>query len=88
MKFLCAMEAVNLDNLFGDCEDLNTTRGGSLAVLWVGDEVARRLGDKVVRVISSGSSQGLLLVKARARRMPSGRCGRSWPSCPWWSMPR
>ncbi len=67
MTFLCALEAVNLDNMFGDCEDLNTTRGGSLAVLWVGDEVARRLGDKVVRVISSGSSQGLLLMNGESR---------------------
>jgi hypothetical protein len=58
---------MNLDNMFGDCEDLNTTRGGSLAVLRIGAEVARQLGDKVIRVVSSGSSQGLLLMKGESR---------------------
>src|ERR1017187_9535256 len=60
MTFLCALEAVNLNNLFGDCEDLSTTRGGGLAVLQIGREVAVRLGAKAV---SSGSSQGLLLIE-------------------------
>jgi hypothetical protein len=63
MTFLCALEAVNLDNMFGDCEDLNTTRGGGLAVLEIGAEVAKLLG---VEALSSGSSQGLLLVEGNS----------------------
>src|ERR1017187_1205498 len=63
MKFLSALEAVNLDNLFGDCQDLSTTRGGGLAVLEIGKEVARGLG---VEAISSGSSQGLLVVEGES----------------------
>src|ERR1017187_5053476 len=63
MKFLSALEAVNLDNLFGDCQDLSTTRGGGLAVLEIGKEVARGLG---VEAISSGSPQGLLVVEGES----------------------
>ena len=56
MTFLCAIEAVNLDNLFGDCQDLSTTRGGGLAVLEIAEEVAEKLKCKL---IASGSSKGL-----------------------------
>jgi hypothetical protein len=56
MTFLCAIEAVNLDNLFGDCQDLSTTRGGGLAVLDIAEEVAEKLKCKL---IASGSSKGL-----------------------------
>src|ERR1039457_1919823 len=56
MTFLCAIEAVNLDNLFGDCQDLSTTRGGGLAVLEIAEEVAKKLKCKL---IASGSSKGL-----------------------------
>ena len=59
MKFLCALEAVNLENYFGDCEDLNTTRGGGLAVLEIASQVAERLG---ATPITSGASQGLLRI--------------------------
>src|ERR1019366_2291185 len=56
MTFLCAIEAVNLDNLFGDCQDLSTTRGGGLAVLDIAEEVAEELK---CNLIASGSSKGL-----------------------------
>lgn len=60
MTFLCAIEAVNLDNLFGDCQDLSTTRGGGLSVLDIGKEVADKLHSKP---ITSGSSKGLFDIK-------------------------
>src|ERR1022692_2874333 len=60
MTFLCALEAVNLDNLFGDCQDLSTTRGGGLAVLRIAESVAKDLS---ARGVSMGSLQGLLLIE-------------------------
>ena len=63
MIFLCSVEAVNLDNMFADCQDLSTTRGGGLGVLEIGREVARRLG---VETISAGSSQGFFLVEGES----------------------
>lgn len=63
MTFLCALEAVNLDNLFGDCQDLSTTRGGGLAVLRIAESVATDLS---ARTVSMGSSQGLLLIEGQS----------------------
>lgn len=60
MTFLCAIEAVNLDNLFGDCQDLSTTRGGGLAVLDIAKGVAEKLG---CEAIASGSSKGLFNIE-------------------------
>src|SRR5580658_3622854 len=62
MTFLCALEAVNLDNLFGDCQDLSTTRGGGLAVLRIAESVANDLS---AQRVSMGSSQGLLLIEGQ-----------------------
>jgi len=59
-SYLCAFEAVNLDNLFGDCQDLNTTRGGGLAVLEIANKVAEALH---LEPISAGASQGLVRIE-------------------------
>jgi hypothetical protein len=61
MTYLCHLEAVNLMHLFGDCHDLSTIRGGGLSVLQIGSAVSG------AQVISSGASQGLLLVEAASR---------------------
>jgi hypothetical protein len=58
VTFLCLVEAMNLDTLFGDCEDLSTTRGGGLSVLNIGRDVAHGLGVPPHNLIS-GASQGL-----------------------------
>lgn len=63
MNYLCLVEAMNLDSLFGDCEDLSTTRGGGLSVLNVGAAVAERLGVPEGDTIS-WASQGLFRIAA------------------------
>ncbi len=62
-SFLCVLEALNLDTLFSDCHDLSTTRGGGLAVLKIGESVAKTLSDETnVRTITASASQGILIV--------------------------
>lgn len=63
MTYLCLVEAMNLDNLFSDCDDLSTTRGGGLAVLDVGARVVARLSVPSEDAIS-GASQGLFRLTA------------------------
>jgi hypothetical protein len=63
MDYYCAFEAMNLNNLFADCHDLSATRGGGLAVLKIGDRVARELD---TTPISSSASQGLIRVKGES----------------------
>jgi hypothetical protein len=63
MTLLGGLEAVNLDNLFGDCQDLSTTRGGGLAVLRIAESVA---SDLSAQKVSMGSSQGLLLIEGQS----------------------
>ena len=61
MKLLCAVEAMNLSNLFGDCHDLSATRGGGLAVLKFAQEIAKSLH---VAPVFTGASQGLFVLEA------------------------
>ncbi len=61
MKFLCNLEAMNLDNMFRDCQDLNTIRGGGLSILNIADRVSELLH---AEQISAGASQGLLLLES------------------------
>jgi len=63
MKFLCALEAVNLDTLFSDCQDLSTVRGGGLAVLDIAGAVAAQMRLPDADVITRGASQGFLRIE-------------------------
>ena len=56
-QFLCHIEVVNLDNVFGDCEDLSTTRGGGLAALEVAKPAVAGLLPEDVLI--AGASKGL-----------------------------
>ena len=64
MSVLCNIEAVNLDSMLSDCQDLSTIRGGGLAVLNIATDVeAKLIADGVCcEVISGSASQGLLEV--------------------------
>ena len=64
MKYLCALEAVNLDNLFSDCQDLSTVRGGGLSVLNIAESVVKGLNIPPEDFISGGASQGFLRLAA------------------------
>jgi len=67
MTFLVRIDTVNLRNVFDDCEDLSTTRGGGLAVLNVAQTVQKRLAERQIQaeLITGGASQGLLLITAK-----------------------
>ncbi len=64
MQFLCHIEVFNLDGLYQDCQDLSTIRGGGLAALKVGAEVAKAL--KVDNIVAS-ASQGLFVLEAASQ---------------------
>ena len=63
MKILCYLEAMNLDNIFRDCQDLSTIRGGGLSVLNIANPVIARVSGKA---ISAGASQGLFTLEANS----------------------
>ncbi|MEK7995062.1 MAG: hypothetical protein AAB403_14750 [Planctomycetota bacterium] len=63
MKFLCSLEAMNLDNMFRDCQDLSTIRGGGLSILNIADRVREALQ---AEQISGGASQGLLIMESES----------------------
>jgi hypothetical protein len=63
MMHYCYIEAVNLDNLFRDCQDLSTIRGGGLMALNVAEDVQRALGVPDKDLLTKGASQGLLRVE-------------------------
>jgi hypothetical protein len=65
--FLVRVDVVNLVNVFGDCNDLSTIRGGGLAVLDIGEVVARGLPAGLnTRVVTSGASQAMLEIQAES----------------------
>src|SRR5438105_11302315 len=63
MKYLCSLEAMNLDNMFRDCQDLSTIRGGGLSILNIAQVVRKALN---ADPISEGASQGLLIVESES----------------------
>jgi hypothetical protein len=75
--FLCAFEAVNLDNLFSDCHDLSTTRGGGLAVLRLGEAVAKVLSaESEIELISASASHGIMIVSGASAESVEDRVRR------------
>lgn len=59
--FLIRIEGVNFDATIGDTNDLSTMRGGSLALLALGDAVSAIVPDAVL--VTSGASQALHRVR-------------------------
>ncbi|MBL8210330.1 MAG: hypothetical protein JNK87_06440, partial [Bryobacterales bacterium] len=81
MQFLCHVEVFNLIELFGDCQDLSTIRGGGLAALKIGADVAKAF--EVDNIVGS-ASQGLFLLEAESQAAAEERVRKEVANLPAW----